>query len=161
MRTQFPYPERIDLNAYLDVYFQQENAIQRLPTEEELLELARKSIVKDHLELVVLPADGTIQTGDTVTLRTVSALPKFNKERVVTIDRGLYDKTLEEALASKKAGDSCEVTVKDQPVSATVLEIKRKTVPVGLPCEGEIAPRDHCMVPFELMISCLMSSKMN
>ena len=99
-------------------------------TEEELLELARKSIVKDHLELVVLPADGTIQTGDTVTLRTVSALPKFNKERVVvTIGRGLYDKTLEEALAGKKAGDSCEVTVKDQPVSATVLEIKRKTVP--------------------------------
>lgn len=130
MRTQFPYSERIDLNAYLDAYFQQENAIRRLPTEEELKELARKAIVKGRLELTALPADGTTQAGDTVTLRTASELPKFNRERVVvTVGRGLYDRALEEALVGKKVGETCEVAVKDRPVSATVLEIKRKSVP--------------------------------
>ena len=130
MRTKFPYAGQIDLGPYFDAYFRREDAVRRLPTEAELRELARKAIVKDRLELAPLPADAPAELGDTLTLRTASALPKFNKERVVvTLGRGLYDRDLEEALAGKKAGESCSVTVKDQPVTAQVLEIKRKSVP--------------------------------
>lgn len=101
-----------------------------IPSPTELRELARKSVVKDQLVLTSLPEDVRAELGDTLTLRTVSELPKFNKERViVSIGRGLYDKGLETALAGKRVGESCEVTVKEKSVSATVLEIKRKTAP--------------------------------
>ena len=130
MRTKFPYSEKLHLDAYLNAYLQREDAIRQLPDEAELKELARKAIVKDQIALRPLPEGAAAQTGDTVTLRTVSALPKFNKERVVvTLGRGLYDRGLEDALLGKKAGEGCTVTVRDQPVSATVLEIKRKSVP--------------------------------
>jgi len=130
MNTVFPYQGRIDFNAYLDRYLQREDAIRRIPTEAELKELARKSVVKDQLVLAPLPEGACAAPGDTLTLRTISELPKFNKERVtVSIGRGLYDKGLETALVGKKVGEGCTVTVKDKSVTATVLELKRKTAP--------------------------------
>lgn len=130
MKTVFPYQERIDFDAYLDKYLQREDAIRRIPGEAELKELARKGVVKDHLVLAPLPEGARAEEGDTLTLRTVSELPKFNKDRVtVTIGRGLYDKGLEEALVGKAAGETCQVLVKEKPVTATVLEIKRKIAP--------------------------------
>lgn len=130
MKTVFPYEGQIDFDSYLDKYLQREDAIRRIPTQAELKKLARKGVVKDQLVLAPLPEGACAQLGDTLTLRTVSELPKFNKERVtVSIGRGLYDKGLEEALAGKKVGEGCEVAVKGKPVSATVLEIKRKTAP--------------------------------
>lgn len=130
MNTVFPYQETIDFDAYLDQYLQREDAIRSIPSEAELKELARKGVVKDQLILVPLPEGSCAEPGDTLTLHTVSELPKFNKERVtVSIGRGLYDKGLEAVLVGKKAGESCTVTVKDKPVTATILEIKRKTAP--------------------------------
>lgn len=130
MNTKFPYQEQISFDTYLDQYLQRDDAIRRIPSEAELKELARKSVVKDQLVLAPLPEGECAALGDTLTLRTTSELPKFNKERVtVSIGRGLYDKGLEEALVGKKAGESCTVTIKDKPVAATILEIKRKTAP--------------------------------
>lgn len=130
MQTVFPYQEQIDFDAYLDAYLRREDAVRRIPGEAELKELARKGVVKDRMVLVPLPEDAPAERGDTLTLRTVSELPKFNKERVtVTIGRGLYDKGLEEALTGKKAGESVRVTVKEKPVAAEILEIKRKSAP--------------------------------
>lgn len=130
MKTVFPYSEQIRFDTYLDRYLQREDAIRRIPSRAELKELARKGVVKDRLVLAPLPEGSPAEPGDTLTLHTVSELPKFNRERVtVSIGRGLYDKGLEDALVGKKVGDSCEVTVKDRPVSATVLEIRRKTTP--------------------------------
>ncbi len=130
MKTVFPYQEQISFDAYLEKYLQREDAIRRIPTQAELKELARKGVVKDQLVLALLPEGACAELGDTLTLRTVSELPKFNKERVtVSIGRGLYDKGLETALVGKKAGEICEVIVKEKPVTATVLEIKRKTAP--------------------------------
>lgn len=130
MNTVFPYQERIDFTACMDRYLQREDAIRRIPDEAELKELARKSVVKDRLVLVPLPEGECAASGDTVTMRTVSELPKFNKERVtVSIGRGLYDKTLEDTVIGKRAGESCQVTVKEKPVAVTILEIKRKAAP--------------------------------
>ena len=130
MKTVFPYEGRIDLGAYIDRYLEREDAIRRLPTEEELLELARKSIVREQLVLAPLPEGTAAEEGDTAVLRTESELPKFNKPGVtVTLGRGLYNRDLEAALIGLKVGETACVTVNDQSVKATVLTLKRKQVP--------------------------------
>lgn len=130
MYTSFPYDGRIDFAAYLDAYFQQPDAIRSIPSDEELTELARKAIVREQMVLVPLPEGEAAQTGDTLSLKTVSVLPKFNKEKVsVSLGRGLYNKELEDALVGRKVSDTVSLTIQEQPVTATVLEIKRKQVP--------------------------------
>ena len=130
MKTQFPYTEKIDFGAYIDKYLEREDAIKRLPTEEELLELARKSIVREQLVLAPLPDGTAAEEGDTAVLMTESDIPKFNKPSVtVTLGRGFYNRDLEAAVIGLKAGETASVTVGDQPVKATVLALKRKQVP--------------------------------
>ena len=140
MNTKFPY-KKVDFEKALNNYFQREDAITALPTPEEMRENAIKAIVKEHIALVSQPAGTCAERGDTLTLKTVSSLPKFNKPKVtVSIGRGLYDKGLEAAMVGKKAGDTCTVTVKEQNVEVTVLEIKRKMVP---------APTDEMVVALQ------------
>ena len=130
MKTQFPYTEKIDFGAYIDKYLEREDAIKRLPTEEELLELARKSIIREQLVLAPLPDGTAAEEGDTAVLMTESDIPKFNKPSVtVTLGRGFYNRDLEAAVIGLKAGETASVTVGDQPVKATVLALKRKQVP--------------------------------
>lgn len=130
MYTSFPYEGRIDYKAYLEAYFQQPDALRSIPSDEELDDLARKSIIRDQLILAPLPEGEAAQAGDTATLRTVSTLPRFNKEKViVSLGRGLYNKELEDALISCKAGDTVSLNIQDQNVMVTVLELKRKQVP--------------------------------
>ena len=130
MKTVFPYTEKIDFGAYIDKYLEREDAIKRLPTEEELLELARKSIVREQLVLAPLPDGTAAEEGDTAVLRTESDIPKFNKPSVtVTLGRGLYNRDLEAAVIGLKVGETASVTVGDRPVKATVLALKRKQVP--------------------------------
>lgn len=53
-----------------------------------------------------VPADELARPGDTLTLRTESALPRFNRARVTaTIGRGLYNRTLEEAVSGAMYGE--------------------------------------------------------
>jgi len=130
MRTQLPLSQPIDFGHYLDAYMQRPDAIRALPTEEELMELARKGIIREQLVLLPLPTDAPAETGDTAVLETVSSLPKFNKPRVtVTLGRGLYNKELENALIGCKVGNTVSLTIQEQPVRATVLELKRKQAP--------------------------------
>ena len=130
MKTVFPYTEKIDFGAYIDKYLEREDAIKRLPTEEELLELARKGIVREQLVLAPLPDGTPAELGDTAVLKTESEIPKFNKPNVtVTLGRGLYNRELENCVIGKKVGETAELTVNDQPVKATVLALKRKQVP--------------------------------
>ncbi len=129
MKTRFPYG-KIDFQKYFDDYQQREDAVQTLPSEEELRELARKGIVREQLVLSSVEPGEAAKEGDTLTLAVSSPLPKFNKERVkVTIGRGLYDKDLEAALVGLKQGEHCRVFIKETPVSAEILEIRRKTEP--------------------------------
>lgn len=129
MKTKFPY-NHIEYDKYFNDYFKREDAITMIPSKEEMLELAHKGIVKAHIELKVLPEGTKAEEGDTLTLRTESVLPKFNKEKVtISIGRGLYDKTLEKALVGKRVGERTSVTVKEEAVTAEILEIKRKIVP--------------------------------
>ena len=130
MNTQFPYEGQIDFNKYLDAYFEREDAYRELPGEKELNELARKSIVREQLVLLPLPEGTKAEVGDTAALKTESAIPKFNKERVtVTLGRGLYSKELEPQLIGKAVGETVETEINDEKVKATVLELKRKQVP--------------------------------
>ena len=130
MRTKFPYEGVIDFGKYLDAYLQREDAIRSVPTDAELKELARKSIVREQLVLVTLPEQETAAVGDTAVLKVRGKTPKYNKERVtVTLGRGLYNKDLEAVLIGKKAGEAVELLVDENSVCATVLELKRKQAP--------------------------------
>ncbi len=130
MNTKFPYEGRIDFDKYLDAYLQRDDAIRAMPTEAELKELARKAIVREQMVLAPLPEGEAAQVGDTAALKTVSELPKFNKERVtVTLGRGLYNRDLENALVGRRVGDSVSLTVQEKPVTAAILELKRKQTP--------------------------------
>ena len=129
MKTIFPYG-KVDYEKYFQAYMEQEDAIRAVPSEREQEELAHKGLVKDHLVLRPVPEGEEAQAGDTVTFRTESELPKFNKEKVtVSIGRGLYHKELENETVGKKAGDRFRLTIQDKPVTATILEIKRKQEP--------------------------------
>ncbi|MBR1814564.1 MAG: hypothetical protein IJ773_12190 [Lachnospiraceae bacterium] len=130
MHTTFPYEGQINYPAYLDAYFAKEEAFRSLPSDAELKELARKSIVREQLVLVPLDPNEAAAAGDTAVIRTESSLPKFHKGRVtVTLGRGLYSKDLEEALIGKKAGESVRVQISGEDVFSTVLELKRRQVP--------------------------------
>lgn len=130
MKTVFPYEGRIDFGSYLDKYLQREDAIRRIPTDEEIKELAKKSIVREQLVLTELSKGTPAGIGDTAILKTESGISKFNKPSVtVTLGRGLYNKELENAVVGKKVGETADVTINDQPVKATVLVLKRKQVP--------------------------------
>lgn len=129
LKTKFPY-EKVDYEKYFQAYMEREDAIRSIPTEAELEELAHKGLVKDHLTLSAIGEGEAAQTGDTITFKTESELPKFNKEKVtVSIGRGLYNKELETEAAGKKAGDVYQITIQDKPVTVTILEIKRKQEP--------------------------------
>lgn len=130
MKTKFPYEGKIDFQKYWDAYMQREDAVKSLPAEAELIELARKAIVKEHLVLLPIPAGEVAQLGDTVTMSTVSEIPKFNKPKVTaSLGRGLYNKDLETMAVGKKVGDSFSLIIQEQEVSVTILEIKRKSAP--------------------------------
>ena len=129
MKTVFPYP-KIDYGKYFDAYMAREDAIRAIPTKAELTELARKSIVKGRIELLPVPRDEAAREGDTLTIRAESELPKFNRPSVtVTLGRGLYDRTLEAALIGLRVGEGCEAEVRDKPVKARVLAIRRRSAP--------------------------------
>ena len=142
MRTKFPYETQIDFNKYFEEYLLREDAIRVLPTEAELKELARKAIVREQLELVALSRQEPALEGDTAVLKVTGHTPKFNKERVtVTLGRGLYNKELETALIGCTVGQSAEVLVDENPVEATILELKRKQAP---------APTDEMVVQLQV-----------
>jgi hypothetical protein len=129
MKTKFPYG-KIDYAHYLERYLEREDAFCTLPTKEEIWDLARKSIVKEALVLAPLPQDAPVQVGDTLILRVESALPKFNKPQVkVTVGRGFYDPTLEQALVGLTQGQSCQVEIKGTCVKAEIRSASRKIVP--------------------------------
>lgn len=129
LKTKFPYGS-VDFEKYYQAYMKREDAIRSVPTEEELAELAHKGLVKDHLILLPVPKTDAAQIGDTVTFKTESQIPKFNKEKVtVSIGRGLYNKDLENAAVGKTVNESYYITVDDKQVTVKVLEIKRKQEP--------------------------------
>lgn len=130
MKTKFPYEGKIDFQKYWDAYMQREDAVKSLPAEAELIELAKKAIVKEHLVLLPIPEGEAAQIGDTVTMSTVSELPKFNKPKVTaSLGRGLYNKDLETMAIGKKVGDSFSLIIQEKEVHVTILEIKRKSAP--------------------------------
>lgn len=130
MKTKFPYEGKIDFQEFWDAYMLREDAVRSLPAEDELIELARKAIVKEHLVLLPIPEGEAAQLGDTVTMTTVSEIPKFNKPKVTaSLGRGLYNKDLETVAVGKKVGDSFRLIIQEKEVSVTVLEIKRKSAP--------------------------------
>lgn len=130
MRTALPDSFKIDFDHYFLAYLQRPDAVAKLPTEDELIELARKAITREQFVLASLPQEVPAAPGDTATLRVSSDIPRYNKEKVVvTLGRGLYCRELEEALIGHKEGDAVSLEIQCKPVTALILELKRKQAP--------------------------------
>lgn len=130
MRTQLPASYKIDYGKYFDAYLEQPDALREIPSEAELMELAHKAITRERLTLLPLSREEQAAAGDTATIKASSDIPRYNKEKVTaTLGRGLYNKELEEALIGHRAGDTVSINLQDQPVTATILELRRKQIP--------------------------------
>jgi hypothetical protein len=101
-----------------------------IPGPDEIEAVLQKRLTKGHITLRPLAAGDLIQAGDTVTISTESATPRFNKPQVlVTVGNGLYDRDVEAALVGMGVGDSCTITIRDAVVHISVLQAMRKEVP--------------------------------
>lgn len=130
MKTVFPYEGRIDFDSYLEAYMKRDDAIRAVPSDEELKELARKGIIREQLVLVPVNEGECAENGDTAVLKTESVLPRYNKPKVtVTLGRGLYNRELENALIGKRVMDTVTLSVQNEQVTATLLQLKRKQEP--------------------------------
>lgn len=140
MNTKFPYEVKLDLEAWLNEYWQQDDAVRVLPEKEELNELARKGIVKDQLVLVVILGEleaemfiRLFKEQDGIDLHT--QVPKEWEE-----DMNVH--SLEEFIALRH--DWYQMKIHQCLLYLNLLE---------LPCEGKTDPLDHYEVLAELTSS--------
>ena len=130
MRTKLPDSFSIDFDKYFKEYLKRPDAVRSLPSEEELVDLAHKAITRGQLVLTPLTDNTPSAVGDTAVLRVSSSIARYNKERVtVTLGRGLYNRGLEEELTGHFCGDTVRVDIQGEPVTATILELRRKQLP--------------------------------
>lgn len=74
--------------------------------------------------------DAPAAAGCRVTLRTSSALPKFNREKtVLTVGSGLFSPEIEALLPGMRAGESASAAVKGEIVDFTVTRVERRVYP--------------------------------
>ena len=100
------------------------------PTEDDVDRVVLRELTRGKTSFVEQEPSVPIEKGCRVTLRTESALPKFNKEKtVVTVGAGLYDPTIEAQLCGMTAGNRGEAVVKGEKVSFTVMKSERKIFP--------------------------------
>ncbi|MBR4906220.1 MAG: hypothetical protein IKZ44_05130 [Clostridia bacterium] len=100
------------------------------PTAADVEKRIEKELTRGRVTFIDA-GNAPIGNGFRVTLRIVSKLPKFNREKVaLTVGSGLYDRTVEDRLLGMRVGESAAVTVKDEPVRFTVLNAEKKHVPV-------------------------------
>ena len=100
------------------------------PSEAQVEAAVRRELSRGRVTFRVLPADAPVCTGHRVTLRTSSALPKFNRESTpVTVGSGLYDPGIEEKLLGMHTGACGSAVVKDEDVTFTVLQVEEKVFP--------------------------------
>ena len=76
------------------------------------------------------PRGDPIQPGCRVTLKTVSPLPKYNREKtVLTVGSNLYNPDLERMLVGMCAGQSGRIEIQGKTVSFWILQAERKAYP--------------------------------
>lgn len=114
------------------------------PTQDDVEKAVLRELTRGKTSFAGQAPGFPIEKGCRVTLRTESALPKFNKEKtVVTVGSGLYDPSIEAQLCGMTAGSQGRTTVGEEAVSFTVTKVEKKIFPAltnelveGLQLEG-------------------------
>lgn len=100
------------------------------PTEDDVKKAVLQELSRGKISFAKQGPNVPIEKGCRVTLRTESALPKFNKEKtVVTVGSGLYDPVMEEKLCGMMEGNRGQVTVKGEKVSFVVTKVETRIFP--------------------------------
>ncbi len=100
------------------------------PTGDDVEKAVSRELTRGKASFAEQAPGAPIEKGCRATLRTESALPKFNKEKtVVTVGSGLYDPAIEAQLCGMTAGGRGEAAVKGEKVSFTVTKVEKKVLP--------------------------------
>lgn len=100
------------------------------PDRETVDQTVRRELTKGLVTFAPLPQNTPIAPGYRVTLKTVSPLPKFNREKtVLTVGSNLYHADLEHMLVGMSAGQSGRIEIQDETVSFEILLAEHKVYP--------------------------------
>lgn len=100
------------------------------PDPDTIDQAVRRELTKGLVTFEPLPQGDLIQPGCRVTLKTVSPLPKYNREKtVLTVGSNLYNPDLERMLVGMCAGQSGRIEIQGKTVSFWILQAERKAYP--------------------------------
>ena len=98
------------------------------PTRADVDEAVRRELGRGRITFQA--ADIPIEAGCRVTIKTVSALPKYNRERtVLLVGGGLYDTIIEARLLGMRRGERGSAVVRGETVEFSVTQVERKVYP--------------------------------
>lgn len=100
------------------------------PTEQTIQQAIRQELTRGYVTFVQQDPSEPIAAGCRVTLKTSSALPRFNREKTkVTVGSHLYHAGIEDMLIGMTAGQSGRTQVEGQAVSFCILGVEKKNLP--------------------------------
>lgn len=100
------------------------------PSDNDVEKAIQNELTRGKVTFMEEAPEMPIEKGCRVTVRTESALPKFNKEKtVITIGTGLYDRTVEAQLCGMKTGETSRTMVRGEAVTVTVLKVEKQQLP--------------------------------
>lgn len=100
------------------------------PDQDTIDQTVRRELTKGLVTFAPLPQGDPIQPGCRVTLKTVSPLPKYNRDKtVLVVGSNLYNADLERRLVGLCAGQSGRMEIQGETVSFSILQAEHKVYP--------------------------------
>lgn len=100
------------------------------PTQFNVEEMVKLDLTRGFVTFVELPKGTAIKKEHRVTIKTVSNLKKYNREKTVLIVGGnLYDKTVEALLVGMCVGEEGHAVIHGEEVTFLVLKVEEKSYP--------------------------------
>lgn len=112
-----------------------EQALSQLPWDQApdpaaIDQAVQRELTKGLVTFAPLPQGTPIRPGCRVTLKTVSPLPKYNREKtLLMVGSNLYNADLEHMLVGMEAGQSGQIEIQGKTVSFDILKAESKAYP--------------------------------
>ena len=112
-----------------------EQALSQLPWDQApdraaIDQAVQRELTKGLVTFAPLPQGTPIRPGCRVTLKTVSPLPKYNREKtLLMVGSNLYNADLEHMLVGMAAGQSGQIEIQGKTVSFDILKAESKAYP--------------------------------
>lgn len=103
----------------------------RLPDDAHIEKIMLRRLTEGAFDLIPLPNGDKAVSGDVVTFSVTGGEGRYAKENLrLTLGQGIYDRTVEDAMIGKIAGDVLNVAVGERNLTIAIHEVCRKHIPV-------------------------------